>query len=433
MEDHTASAGSGTIDPADLSATVCQTRGYGFDVNGNRTSLTRTGDAGGGMCATSGGSTTTWSYDTADRLTGGYSYDALSRATTVPAADTPNGSGSSDVTLGYYNTDAIASITQDGTTTSYTLDPAGRRSVSTSVTGSTTNQTVTRHYTDASDNPGWVTTVIGSTSTTTRYAESIGGDLAATITDNGTTTSVNLPVVDPHGDVVTSIDIPASGDPSGITAWIDTDEYGNPLTTAAGATPTSGTGIGYGWVGGKQRATTDTGLLLMGARVYNPVTAQFTSIDPVFGGNPTAFGYPLDPINGYDLNGQWGCSWCSKAWDKTKSFVSSHSNTIAFGASVIAYVATGPVGWVAGSIAVGITAYSAYQNVKHKRYGAAAVDIISLGMGGSAGLFGRAARMSNLAGRAGYFSRMQRGYQFVGLLWGNAAYANEVYPSRRRR
>ena len=168
--------------------------------------------------------------------------NAHSRATTVPAADTPNGGGSSDVTLGYFNTDAIASITQDGTTTSHTLDAAGRRSVSTSVTGSTTNQTVTRHYTDASDNPGWATDVIGSTSTTTRYAESIGGDLAATITDNGTTTTVSLPVVDPHGDVVSSIDMPSAGDPTGITAWIDTDEYGNPLSTALGRHPRPGPG-----------------------------------------------------------------------------------------------------------------------------------------------------------------------------------------------
>ena len=34
VEDHTATAGSGSIDPADLSTTVCETRDYGFDVNG---------------------------------------------------------------------------------------------------------------------------------------------------------------------------------------------------------------------------------------------------------------------------------------------------------------------------------------------------------------------------------------------------------------
>ena len=316
VEDHTATTGSGTVAPDDLASTVCQTRDYAFDNNGNRTSLTRTGANPDGTCATTGGTSRTWAYDTADRLTGNYAYDTLGRATTIPAADTPAGSSAGNLTLGYYNTDAVASIAQNGTTTSYTLDAAGRRSVSTSVTAGTTAETVTRHYIDGTDNPGWVETNQGGTASTTRYAGSLGGDLAATITTNGSTVAAALAVVDLHGDVVTNIAIPTSGSPDGIGAWVDTDEYGNPLTATVGTTPTSDTGVGYGWLGGKERATTDTGLLLMGARIYNPITGQFVSPDQVFGGNTTAYAYPQDPINSFDLDGyelaglsEFRCKW----------------------------------------------------------------------------------------------------------------------------
>jgi hypothetical protein len=41
----------------------------------------------------------------------------------------------------------------------------------------------------------------------------------------------------------------------------------------------------------------------MGARLYNPVTNQFTSPDPVTGGNETTYTYPNDPINKNDITG----------------------------------------------------------------------------------------------------------------------------------
>lgn len=41
----------------------------------------------------------------------------------------------------------------------------------------------------------------------------------------------------------------------------------------------------------------------MGARIYAAITGSFLSVDPVYGGNANAYGYPADPVNSFDLNG----------------------------------------------------------------------------------------------------------------------------------
>lgn len=303
-------AGSLTL-PA---GTTCQTRNYAFDDNGNRTSLTRRGANTNGTCATAVAATKNWAYDAADRYDSGsgYAYDILGRVTTLPAGDSPAGSTAGNATLGYYDDDTIRTITQDGMTSTYALDVDGRRaSEATGPTGGWHTSTVVSHFTDASDNPTWVQKATGATTTTSRYLDSLGGDLTATLTSTGTaateTASLSLALANPHGDIVTAVNIPATGNATGITEWNSYDEYGTPLTGAVGNAPLkSDTGIGYGWVGNKQRAATGSGLILMGARVYNAVSGSFTSTDPVFGGNSTAYGYPQDPVNSFDLDGEWG-------------------------------------------------------------------------------------------------------------------------------
>nr|WP_243754082.1 RHS repeat-associated core domain-containing protein [Labedaea rhizosphaerae] len=98
-----------------------------------------------------------------------------------------------------------------------------------------------------------------------------------------------------------------------MTGWADYTEYGTPRDPAA--TAAVGGDRGYGWLGAKQRSTTDTfsaGLTLMGDRLYNPATGRFTSTDPEPGGSDTSYAYPTDPINAYDLNGHWW-HWISSA------------------------------------------------------------------------------------------------------------------------
>lgn len=317
VADHTA-----TGHAADLDASPCTVRSYTFDANGRRTNLTSVTHADGNCAGTTGVTTTTTGsnyYDTADRPTlgqggvGQYIYDAMGRQTTLPSADAPNPAGG-NITLGYFDDDLPRAITQNGTSTTFTLDSANRRLQSTSVTGTATS-TLVRHYSSGDDNPAWTvaTDPLGG-ATTTRYAESIGGDLGLSLASDG---AADLTLATLHGDVVTSVPITTAATSTdaaaGIDGWSDYTEYGAPRDSAATAA-VAGT-AGYGWLGAKQRSTTTetAGLTLMGDRLYNAATGRFTSLDPEPGGNATAYTYPNDPINKYDLDGHWG-HW--KRWAK---------------------------------------------------------------------------------------------------------------------
>jgi RHS repeat-associated protein len=264
---------------------VCEQNSYGYDASGNR--LTKTA----GNCATS--NTTSHSYNTFSQITNtGYIYDALGRNTQIPAIDAPNPTNG-NIALVYDTKDHVVSIAQN-TVTTFTYDAEGRR-----LNESTNGSNTVRHYTDSSDNPTWATqTSTGAATKTEIFTPSLGSGLNITTTLQAATKTSEMQLHDLKGNTVTTVNL---GDNT-TTAWCSYDEYGNSNQN----NPTNTNSINYTTYGQAERATNTTGLILMGARVYNPITNQFTSPDPVKGGNENPYTYPNDPINSNDFTGKLG-------------------------------------------------------------------------------------------------------------------------------
>lgn len=179
----------------------------------------------------------------------------------------------------------------------------------------------------------------------TRNVASASGDLAATTSKTGDTV-LHLTTI--HGDVALQLPLDTSKAP----VALDSDEYGNPR---AGQAATR-----YNWLGAKQRSTeTLTGLTLMGARLYNPNTGRFLSIDPVYGGGDNRYGYPGDPVNQFDLDGK---SW----WSKVKRAAKKVGRVAWKYKWDIALTAAGFIPGV-GAVAWGVRAYRAYRVVRAAR------------------------------------------------------------------
>jgi RHS repeat-associated protein len=290
------------------------------------------------------------------------------------------------ISVGYRVNDQVASITQNGATTAYSFDGLGRR-----VTETTGSSVVTKHYTGSSDNPAWSTNTAGVTDI---YVSSLGTGLNSTVTlDNGVKT-LSLDVNDLRGNTVTRINV----DTASTDSWVSFDEYGNRDAASTGKLVT------YDAYGQYERATTSQGLILKGARLYNPVTNQFTSPDPITGGNETTYTYPNDPINKTDFDGNWG-------WGDTLdlfSFVAPIAFAIACGASLICGIAAGAALGVITSmatLAISNPKAKASDFVEVALQGAAIGGIGSVGGGSSrillaARKFHRGARFSLKAPRA---------------------------------
>jgi len=320
-KDRTAIA-TGTViapDSEDSDQSPCTWRTYGFDKNGNRTTF-KEGDhtncGWASLIADSSSATTnhTYSNDSADRAitgangVGNYSYDPLGRQVAIPSSDTPQGGGL--MTLEYFHNDLARVINQNGVTTTFTLDPALRRSAQT--TSGTSTTTIVRRYTRPSDNPTWITTTEGGSTETMRISGSLTG-IAAQI-DTAGTTLLTLP--DPRGDNVTNVQIPSTQTASAalitLAGWDGFDEFGNNNVAGTSTAPS-----GYGPFGAHQRYTSGAtgGLTLMGMRLYNAKRGLFTSGDTVQGGGATSYAYPYDPINMSDTT---GAAWYSNLFGFSK-------------------------------------------------------------------------------------------------------------------
>jgi RHS repeat-associated protein len=262
----------------------CTARLYGFDEDGNRTSLT-TRESTTEKCPTEGGSAQSYAYDSADHLVeAGVSYESFGNTINLPAAD----AGGYPLVNTYYVNNTLASQEQNGEKISYNLDPAGR--VRETVSTGTTNLTVTSHYAGPGDTPAWTITSAGAW---TRNISGITGALAATETNSKKPT---LELSNLHGDIIaTALDNETE---SKFTPATETNEYGVPRTPATEK---------YGWLGADGVATElPTGIINMGARAYVPQLGRFEQSDPQPGGASNAYAYTDgDPVSEADPSGEY--------------------------------------------------------------------------------------------------------------------------------
>ncbi|MFJ2260625.1 RHS repeat-associated core domain-containing protein [Streptomyces sp. NPDC087844] len=264
---------------ADTTTGGCATRAYTFDASSNRATLKTSSDDCDTSTDDTTAATTSYAYDSADRLVNtGYAYDAFGRTTV-----------SGNTALAYYTNDLVASEAVGTSRNTWTLDAAGRlavRSAQTQTDGIwNTDTTTTNHYGNASDSPAWTRTG----DTISRNVTDLTGSLTVTTAGSG----IVLQLANIHGDIVVQRPV----DTTVAVTVQHYDEYGNATDTTAATA--------YGALGSHQRFSgTLSGLTLMGVRLYEATTGRFLSTDPVYGGNDNPYVYPADPVNKYDLDGR---------------------------------------------------------------------------------------------------------------------------------
>jgi RHS repeat-associated protein len=274
----------------------CRVRQYTLTADSNRTSLASYAPTSTGACQTTTATTTSSTYDQADRITNtGYAYDDLGRTTTLAAADTASPS-SGNVTAGYYANDMVATLTQGTSSQTYTLDPLGRISTTKNLTSGVSLVETTNHYTATSDNPAWTETKTRPNASTawtvkwTRYVSGLDGGVAMVQSSTG---SPIIDVYNTSGDLNGTIDL-------GAYYWNEYTYYNEFGTTRDGSASASR----YGWLGQYQRDAQGVGgLILMGARLYGSSTGRFLSRDQIAGANDNSYVYPLAPTNEMDSTG----------------------------------------------------------------------------------------------------------------------------------
>jgi RHS repeat-associated protein len=268
------------------SGTTLASQTYGYDADGNLTSQATGGLIGAAstsygydeasrlISATANGITTPYAYDGDGNLTQAgstsYAYNAQDQLT---SSATASGTTSYDYTL----SGALASITPPGgTAQGYTSDAFGQTATmpgGVSYGYDALGRPVTRSAGSGSTSMSYLgTTDTLASDGSDDYSYTPTGAMTAAAAIGGTAYATML---DQHGDVAATFSPTPTA--SGLAGYATYSPYGTPSGT--GNQP----GIGY------QGDYTDpsTGLVLMGARWYDPATGSFVSNDQV-NGSPLA-------------------------------------------------------------------------------------------------------------------------------------------------
>ncbi|HTA35409.1 MAG TPA: RHS repeat domain-containing protein [Solirubrobacteraceae bacterium] len=257
----------------------CTTRGYVYDEEGSRTSLTTTAPGAEGNCISEGGATERHSYDSADRMIdSGVAYETFGNTTNLPAAD----AGGSELTSQYYVDNQLAKQEQNKETIEYKLDPEERTFET--ISQGNTSATLISHYDDTGGALAWTGEGSGEAEKWTRNVPGIDGALTALQQGEGKTSkAVTLQLHDLKGDIVGE-----ASDSEAETKLLRTynsTEFGVP----SGKAPLPK----YAWLGAAG-ATSElpSGVIAQDGVTYVPQTGQPLQTQPVELPLPTNAGNP---------------------------------------------------------------------------------------------------------------------------------------------
>jgi RHS repeat-associated protein len=259
---------------------------YSYDPDSNRTSESQTPPAGPQNVIQS------LAYDPASTP----GVDQLSSSTTNGDTTKYGYTGDGEVSsrgpdaLRWDGAGSLLGGTFAGTSVSYTLDALGRLQQRATSNPATTSRYL---YAGASETPFAQT---DGTGTVTSFA--VLGPMGPIKVFEGAPATQSVPYrmlyYDAHGNRVAEAD--KNGTRTALTSY---DAFGTPTPAPAASALT------YGYVGRYQRPLdTQSGLILMGARPYEPAAGRFLATDPIEGGSANAYDYANgDPVNGEDPNG----------------------------------------------------------------------------------------------------------------------------------
>jgi DNA-binding beta-propeller fold protein YncE len=213
---------------------TCTTRDYAYDSESGRTSLTTIASEAGHECGTGSSTSESHTYDDADRLIDtGVTYETFGNQSKMPAAD----AGEHEITASFYVDNQVYVQKQNGETSTYFYDPAGR--TETTVSEGSTNSTTVNHYAGPEETISWISE---GTEKWTRNVPGIGGELSAT--ENSGQAAV-LQLHDLGGNIVATAGL--SETETKLLSSYNSTEFGVQVN---GTPPTK-----YSWLGASGLAT----------------------------------------------------------------------------------------------------------------------------------------------------------------------------------